>query len=295
MSRSRRKSSSRRRRSEAEARIAPSDVAPLQMEAEATSGPKRQSVAAPLPSAGRPHPAEQGGQVSRTVCLLCCLVCLLAGVLVGNLLPHMTERAGSRAASPVATHADAPSEAAPVAAADAGSTAMVPPEAPGSRTGATGNRANGDMDEAAASLSPEQRHIAHLEQALQQQPNDAARWTELGNAYFDTRQPLKAIVAYERSLRLQPDNPDVWTDLGIMYRESGQYEKALECFDTAINRKHDHEPALFNKGVVLLFDLHRHADARAAWQRLLGINPGATAPDGTSLRDLIRKCDKPLP
>lgn len=138
-------------------------------------------------------------------------------------------------------------------------------------------------------------HIGHLEKSLAADPQDVARWTELGNAYFDTHQPLKAIMAYERSLALQPGNPNVLTDLGIMYRESGRPEKALECFDKAMRADPSHEHARFNKGIILLFDLHRHAEAKAVWQELLRMNPRATAPDGTGLRTLIEQCDKPLP
>ena len=186
--------------------------------------------------------------------------------------------------------ASAPPPAVPLLAAAEASAPSVPsvPPAPGDGpASATGAEATAE--------SPELRHIAHLERELRQHPDDVARWIALGNAYFDTRQPLKAIEAYGRALQLQPNNPDVLTDLGIMYRESGQYEQALDCFDKAVALKPAHEQARFNKGVVLLFDLHRHAEAKAAWQELLGINPGAVAPDGTSLHDLIRQCDKPLP
>lgn len=148
---------------------------------------------------------------------------------------------------------------------------------------------------AASTNGDQQAHIIHLEKSLAENPRDVSRWIELGNAYFDTAQPLKAIDAYERSLALQPDNPNVLTDLGIMYRESGQPERALECFDRAMQVAPSHEQARFNKGIVLLFDLHRHAEAKAVWQELLRLNPRATAPDGTGLRTLIEQCDKPLP
>ena len=134
-----------------------------------------------------------------------------------------------------------------------------------------------------------------LEKSLAANPQDVARWTELGNAYFDMHQPLKAIEAYERSLALRPGDPNVLTDLGIMYRESGQYELALRSFDRAMRADPTHENSRFNKGIVLLFDLHRHAEAKAVWQELLRMNPRATAPDGTGLRTLIEQCDKPLP
>lgn len=289
MSRSRRKTSSRRKDSSDQAQTVRREMMPDGRGAEQgnAAAPSRSTDMA-LPVGPRPgRPTGQGGSVSRTVCALCCLVCLLAGMLLGNLLPHMRRGASADDRASAAGAAEAPHVVAPAAETGVGAAPAGSPAAQKVQQGITAG--------GTGPVSPELQHIAHLEQALQQHPDDAARWTELGNAYFDTGQPFKAIEAYKRSLRLQPNNPGVLTDLGIMYRESGQYEQALESFDMAIRRKPDHEQARFNKGVVLLFDLHRHAEAKAVWQELLGINPSATAPDGTSLRDLIRQCDKPLP
>ncbi|MBQ9451738.1 MAG: tetratricopeptide repeat protein [Desulfovibrio sp.] len=130
--------------------------------------------------------------------------------------------------------------------------------------------------------------IARLEKAVLQDPDNPRSWTELGNLYFDTGKPAKAISAYERSLALMPDNADVLTDLGIMYRELGEFEKAVTTFRRASSVNPRHENAMFNEGVVLYFDLHRSNDAMKAWQRLLAINPAARAPDGRSVSDILK-------
>ncbi|MDR3357595.1 MAG: tetratricopeptide repeat protein [Desulfovibrio sp.] len=130
--------------------------------------------------------------------------------------------------------------------------------------------------------------IAELEKAALLNPGDAVAWTRLGNLYFDSGMTKEAISAYERALRLTPDNPDVITDLGIMYRDSGEFAKAVECFRKASALNPAHENALFNQGVVFYYDLGRKEEAERAWRRLLEINPGARAPDGQPVSEMIK-------
>jgi cytochrome c-type biogenesis protein CcmH/NrfG len=130
--------------------------------------------------------------------------------------------------------------------------------------------------------------IAAMEQTVMADPKNAQNWTELGNLYFDTGQSRKAASAYERSLAIAPDNADVLTDLGIMYRELGEFDKAVSSFRRASSVNPRHENAMFNEGVVLYFDLKRKDDAMKAWLRLLAVNPGARAPDGQTVSDVIK-------
>lgn len=133
------------------------------------------------------------------------------------------------------------------------------------------------------------RHIAHLEEEVARKPDDANGWVQLGNAYFDTHQPEKAIQAYERSLELAPGDPNVLTDLGVMYRAAGQPRKALENFDKAIAADPKHEIARLNKGVVLLNDLGEREAALKSWEELLALNPEAMTPSGRRVADLVRE------
>lgn len=296
MSRSKRKTSSRRQQA------APPEGPPLAMPAaEAADSPDQRrtgrtaptdaavgtaSVTLTLPEGPCPgRQAGQGGMVSRTVCVLSCLVCLLSGILIGNWLPQLLDDV-QRTDRPPQEDA-APPQGPPPSGEPARSEADAPSAAP--------NRPAAAAEKPVPAPLSQAQHIVQLEQALREKPNDAARWTELGNAYFDEKQYAKAIEAYGRSLALRPNNPNVLTDLGIMYRENGQYEQALKSFDQAIRLEPAHEHARFNKGIVLLFDLHRPAEAKAVWRELLRMNPRAVAPDGTRLHDLILQCDKPLP
>ncbi|MEG6549369.1 tetratricopeptide repeat protein [Desulfocurvibacter africanus] len=132
-------------------------------------------------------------------------------------------------------------------------------------------------------------HIAHLEAEAAKQPSDADTWIKLGNAYFDTSQAEKAIRAYERALEIAPGNADVLTDLGVMYRAAGQPAKAVEQFDKAIAANPAHQIARLNKGVVLLHDLKQREKAVQTWEDLLALNPGAVAPGGKPVAELVRE------
>jgi cytochrome c-type biogenesis protein CcmH/NrfG len=137
-------------------------------------------------------------------------------------------------------------------------------------------------------ISPEQAgQILALENQVAANPQDLQAWTNLGNLYFDTNRFAKAINAYTRSLELDPNNADVWTDLGVMYRRSNQPDEAVKTFDRAISLTPTHEPSRFNKGLVLLNDLHDKAGARQAWEDLLTINPLAMAPNGQSVKEML--------
>jgi cytochrome c-type biogenesis protein CcmH/NrfG len=138
------------------------------------------------------------------------------------------------------------------------------------------------------SLNQEQiQAITTLEAEVEKNHGNGEAWIRLGNLYFDTNQPQKAITAYTHALDLVPANADILTDLGVMYKNNKQPDKALESFDKAIQTNPRHEPARLNKGVVLLFDLGRTAEALEVWQELLGVNPNATTANGQSVRELI--------
>ena len=131
--------------------------------------------------------------------------------------------------------------------------------------------------------------IKALEKQTQLEPANVAAWTELGNLYFDTDQPEKAIPAYEKSLTLEPGNPDVLTDLGVMYRHVGKFDKALECFNKAIAANPAHVIANFNKSVVLEHDKNDRAGALAALKALAAKNPQAVLPGNKPVAQAIQE------
>lgn len=120
-------------------------------------------------------------------------------------------------------------------------------------------------------------------------PDNPQVWAELGHQYFDMNDFQNAIEAYKKHLELNPNNADVLTDLGVMYRRSGNSPEAIRCFDKAVAANPKHQQSRFNKGIVLMFDFNARDEALASWRDLLKVNPSATAPDGTPIKDLIAK------
>ncbi len=131
--------------------------------------------------------------------------------------------------------------------------------------------------------------ISDLEAKLATNPNDFLLWTQLGNLYYDTSQPEKAIEAYNHSLALHTGDANLLTDLGVMYRRVGQPKKAIEFFDRAIAQDPKHEPSRLNKGIVLVYDLHEPEKAIAVWEELLRMDPDARTASGDTVRDLIQE------
>ena len=133
------------------------------------------------------------------------------------------------------------------------------------------------------------QEINDLEKELSLHPENIEASIRLGNLYFDTDQPGKAIMAYSKALELDPGNPDVLTDLGVMYRRKDQPLEAIKAFDKAIKIDPRHEASRFNKGVVLLHDLNDSEGAIRAWEELVEVNPFAKAQGNKLVLELIEK------
>ena len=131
--------------------------------------------------------------------------------------------------------------------------------------------------------------IIELERLTRANPENVGAWQQLGNAYYDTNRPKNAITAYVKSLELDPSSSNVWTDLGTMYRRDGQYQKAIESYAEATKRDSDHTNALFNTGIVYFHDLKQEANAIAAWEKLLELNPSAKTPQGAAIKRVHRR------
>lgn len=207
--------------------------------------------------------------VTRSTAVVIAVIAFAAGLFVGTVILGEL-------------HGDAHQQAAAQSASQAaGQTAgPMPGQAPGMPAGQ------------AAPSAADQGAIMELERQAVTNPNDAALWVELGNRYFDTNQPPKAIKAYERALELKPGDPNVLTDLGVMYRAAGQPENALAAFDKAIAVDPGHVPSRLNKGIVLLHDLRNSDAAIATWEALLKIQPQARTPDGRALSDIVAELKK---
>ncbi len=134
-----------------------------------------------------------------------------------------------------------------------------------------------------------EKHVKHMEDEVGKNPQDAKAWVQLGDAYFDSGVPQKAIDAYLKALALSPDNPDVLTDLGVMYRQNKQPEKAVESFDKAAQVDPTHVQSRFNKGVVLFHDLKDKEGAIKAWKEVAKLQPDFSPSTGQTIQQLLER------
>lgn len=129
--------------------------------------------------------------------------------------------------------------------------------------------------------------IANLEAEVTANPDNFENWVQLGNLYFDSDLPVKAIPAYEKALEIHSGNANIYTDLGVMYRRTDQPKKAVEAFNKAIAKDANHIHSRFNKGIVLMYDLDDSAGAIASWESILKIDPEAQTGNGEHIHSFI--------
>ncbi len=119
-----------------------------------------------------------------------------------------------------------------------------------------------------------QQQINTLEGIVAREPGNRNAWVQLGNSYFGSDQPIKAIEAYDKALALGPDDPNVMTDQGTMFRRVGWYDRAISNFQRAADLDPNHVQSRYNLGVVFRYDLQDFPSAITAWESFLALNPG---------------------
>jgi len=132
------------------------------------------------------------------------------------------------------------------------------------------------------------QRIIEAEKLVAQDPKNYQAWVQLGNDYFDTEQPQKAVNAYDKALAIDSsgqNTPNVLTDQGVMYRKMGLFDKAVANFERASKLDPKHAQSLFNLGVVYANDLKQNDKAIAAWQRYLAID--GMSPQGQQVKAMI--------
>jgi tetratricopeptide (TPR) repeat protein len=133
----------------------------------------------------------------------------------------------------------------------------------------------------AGSPTDYQARINELEKIVAQKPTDRQAWVQLGNDFFDTEQPQKAVSAYQKALDLAPSDPanaNIITDQGIMFRKLGMFDRAISNFEKAGQLDPKHTQCLYNLGIVYATDVKQPDKAIKAWSEYLkldGVSPQA--------------------
>lgn len=121
------------------------------------------------------------------------------------------------------------------------------------------------IDERAAAVNQRlQERVSEIQGLLAASPDDPGLLAAMGNAYFDAERWQDARLWYERSLEAAAGDPNVMTDLAVVYRNLGESQRAVQLLERVLSARPEHWQALYNKVVILHFDLHRHDEAAAA-------------------------------
>ncbi len=115
--------------------------------------------------------------------------------------------------------------------------------------------------------------INTYENILKADPNNLKALISLGNLYFDSHQPQKAVDVYARALKIDRKNADVRTDMAIMYREMKDFDKAVKELRQAAADNPQHVNSRFNLGIILLHDKQDFKGAIKAWEDFLKVEP----------------------
>ncbi|MDI1309521.1 MAG: tetratricopeptide repeat protein [Methylotenera sp.] len=89
---------------------------------------------------------------------------------------------------------------------------------------------------------------ACFEEALQNQPRNAAYLYNLGNAQRELGKPKEAAVQYQKAIQLSPDDADIYNNLGNVQRELGLLDLAITSYQKAL----DLNPKLYHAQVHLV-------------------------------------------
>jgi tetratricopeptide (TPR) repeat protein len=132
-----------------------------------------------------------------------------------------------------------------------------------------------------------QQRIMTAEKIVTADPKNRQAWVQLGNDYFDTGQPQKAINAYSKALELKADDPNILTDQGVMYRQEKQFDKAIANFEKAQQIDPKHLQSVFNLGLIYSQDLKQTDKALKAMNRFLELD--STSPTAQQVKGMIEQ------
>jgi len=149
--------------------------------------------------------------------------------------------------------------------------------------------------QAAAPMVNQDQNIKMLEAVVAKDPGNRNAWVQLGNTYFDTQQPMKAIEAYGKALEIDGNDPNVLTDQGVMFRQLGWYDRAIENFQKATEIDSNHAQSYYNLGVVYRYDLKDFPKAVEAWQKFVDLNPSGPGAEQVRKELEFLKSHPPMP
>ncbi|MEZ5563494.1 MAG: tetratricopeptide repeat protein [Gammaproteobacteria bacterium] len=118
-----------------------------------------------------------------------------------------------------------------------------------------------------------QQAVDLIDQALAINPDDAAGWSNRGNALLELKRHMEALESYDRALAINPGHADALHNRGLTLHTLDRTEEALDSYDRALAIRPDYPHALNHRGIALC-KLRRQLEGIAAFRRALAIQPG---------------------
>lgn len=115
--------------------------------------------------------------------------------------------------------------------------------------------------------------FAFYEDRVRDHPRDLAARLDLAHRYLDAGRIDEALDEYVVALDLDPDDAEARAHVGLILYLSERPKRALAEVDRALNAAPGYPEALFIRGVILLRDLDRPADAAEAFRAYLAAAP----------------------
>jgi tetratricopeptide (TPR) repeat protein len=125
---------------------------------------------------------------------------------------------------------------------------------------------------AAAQSKDYQRAADLIAKAIAINPNNAAFYSNRGNALRELKQLDAAVCSFDHAIRIQPDFAEAYSNRGNALKELRQLDAAVASYDRAIGIQPDYAEAHYNRGIALK-ELGQLGDAVASYDRAIGINP----------------------
>ncbi len=128
----------------------------------------------------------------------------------------------------------------------------------------------------AAQTGKFQAAVDFIAQAIAINPNNAAYYSNRGNALQELKQLDAAIASYDMAIDLNPDYAEAFSNRGNALKALNRHEEALASYDTAIQLYPDYADAHYNRGYTLK-KLGKLDEAIASYDTAIRINPNHAA------------------
>jgi tetratricopeptide (TPR) repeat protein len=117
-----------------------------------------------------------------------------------------------------------------------------------------------------------QAAIEEFKAVLSMDSLNADVYRELGGAFEDSKQPLKAEVAYMKAIEIRPKDWTAHNSLGGFYYRAGKNEEAVEAWKKVTELAPDVSTGYSNLGVVNFMRFERWRDAINFFERALQVD-----------------------